>query len=248
MQKIVSRCCALAVILVSLVIFPITANAQSSNVSVIDDADLLTDSEESDIADYLDRLDESINYIVVTSNQIGSSADSILEDYYRSQYSSTSDGVAFIVDMFHREIYMQGYGDLRSKLTSGDCTDITDNVYTYASNGNYYLCIMKAMSQADTVINEGFIVRPMRIIVSALISIIIGFLIVFYWAMYSRKKRSPVEKSRQALLFGAGAVATASIYQTKRYARSSGGGGYHGGGGGGHHGGGGGHSGGGHSF
>ena len=139
-------------------------------------------------------------------------------------------------------------------MFSENATDITDNIYRYATKGDYKTCIIKAFNQADTLTNKGFILRPMRIIVSFLLAIIIGFLVTFFRAMLERSKVKMDGKGAEILMAGAAIAGTAAIYDTRRVRRSQNsssgghsGGGFSGGGGGGFSGGGG-HSGGGHSF
>jgi uncharacterized protein len=188
------------------------------------------------------------------SAEYSSNVDGKLESYYSSHYSNNSDGIAFIIDMYDREVYISGYGEISGRIKNDDATDITDNIYRYASKGDYYSCIYNAFVQADTLVNKGMILRPMRIIVSLLIAIILGFLGTFIAAMLERSHVEYSDGAAQILMTGATIAGTAVIYDTRRVRRSSdtgvhssggysgGGGGFSGGGGGG------GHSGGGHSF
>ena len=164
-----------------LLLAPLNVEASNDNVCVVDDANLLTDEEISDLEDYLDSLNSDVNYLAVTSDtsDYGKNADARLESYYTSIFAGESDGVAFIIDMYDREIVLAGYGDIDGKISNADALDISDNTYTYASKQEYYNCFYKAFYQADAIINKGFILRPMRIIVSFLIAIIIGFLFNF---------------------------------------------------------------------
>jgi uncharacterized protein len=243
----------LVIISLAFLFTPVTALAASSNYYIEDEADLLSDQEEAQLSEYFASLSTDYKYYVVTTYSSGSNTDSKLESYYTSVYSSYDSGVAFIIDMNNREIYMSGYGEAQNKITNGDCYDITDNSYTYAKNGDYYNCIYKSFSQADTLLNHGFILRPMRYIVSLMVATILGFLLTFFRAMFERNEK---RKSCAPEILLAGAIAgTSSIFDTQRVRRSSdsgrsSGGGFSGGGGGGFSGGGGGggHSGGGHSF
>lgn len=249
------------IMLVAFVItfmMPLSVKAASDNVSIQDDAQLLTDSQEQELYDYLSSLDDGINYIAVTAEDSDyNDADSTLEYYYSNTFSKFDNGIAFIIDMYHREVYIQGYGDVQYQLRSDDCTDITDNVYRYASREEYFDCIKTAFTQADTIVNKGFILRPMRFIVSFLISIIVGYFLVFRKAMRQRAKFDPYgDIASTVVTVGAPIAGTVMVYDTIRRHRNSDSGGGHsggfgggfGGGGGGGFSGGGGHSGGGHSF
>ena len=245
--------------LVSLLSLSFSVKAAASNVYIADDAMLLTQDEREDLQKYLESLDEDLNYVAVTvdDNDFDRSTDEILESYYNKKYDDTQAGIAFIIDMYHREIILSGYGDTRFVLKRSDEQDVTDNVYRYAMNGNYYDCMSKAFEQAYTIVNNGFVLRPMRIIVTALISLVIGFLVPFFIAIRGRSKLRLETEDREIIMTGAGVVAATKVYNTaKRRIKTvdefSGGGSSYGRGssfGGGHSGGfsSGGHSGGGHA-
>lgn len=262
MRKFLS---SLLIVFALVFIFPLTAAAASSNVKVVDDAGILTNKETEELEEYLEELDGTVNYLVVTCDDgaMGSSALEKLDNYYRQEFDAYEDGIAFIVDMDTRRIELQGRNKLQYSLDSGDCTDITDNVYKYASDGDYYNCIYHAFRQADLVANYKFVLRPMRIIVSLLIAIIIGFLGTFLKAMADRSKENEIKGVPEMFLVGATFKGLANVYDSKKrkvpeQSHYSGGssGGYHssgggfssGGGGGFSSGGGGGFSSGGHSF
>lgn len=254
MQEIKRFLCA--AVAVFFLMLPVTVDAQTNNIYIFDDADILTYDEELKLQEYLGTLDDDMNYLVATSDtsDYGSDTDSKLRYYYTSVYSSSDDGIAFMVDMDNREIYISGYGKAKQLIKNDDALDITDNVYRYASRGDYYDCIQKAYSQADVIVNKGFILRPMRIIVSLLLAILVGFLFTFIWAVFERSSKNIPDETAQILMAGATIAATAAIYDTRKTRRSSdsgsnfssGGGGFSGGGGG--FSGGSDHSGGGHSF
>lgn len=244
----------IATVALALLFSPITVSAKNDNVYIVDDANLLSTEEYNRLEEYLDSLNPDLKYVAVTtsSGENGYNPDSRLEYYYTSKYSNYDDGIAFIIDMYDREIYMSGYGDMAKKLSSGDAYDITDNVYTYASDGDYYNCIYRAFYQANTEVNEGLIIRPMRIIVALLISIILGFLGTFIFAIVQRADMKPsIDSSDLIFMAGASLVGSAAVYDSRRVRRQSSSSGHSGGGfsggGGGFSGGGGGHSGGGHS-
>lgn len=118
-----------------LLFMPIQSNA-NSNVLVEDNADLLSDKEEENLDNLLRSFDPDINYYAVTneSNLYGKDVDKMLEGFYTSEFPENEDGIAMIIDMYTRTIYLQGYGQIQYELTNSDAYDITDNVYTYATN------------------------------------------------------------------------------------------------------------------
>ena len=226
----------------------VDAEPSYSNVYLFDEASILSSSEEEDIVEYLETLDDDINYLVITydDSDFGSDTDEMLEAYYDAYFSKYDDGIAFAVDMYNREIYISGYGDIQYKITDADAYDITDNAYKFAAKEDYYNCIIKAMNQADTFVNKGFILRPMKYLVLMFLSLIIGYLFAFYKAMLQRANIKMTTSYEDMLLTGANIASGVTVYNTiksRHSSSSSGGGGGSSGGGGG-----GGHSGGGHSF
>ena len=219
-----------------LLLAPLNVEASNDNVCVVDDANLLTDEEISDLEDYLDSLNSDVNYLAVTSDtsDYGKNADARLESYYTSIFAGESDGVAFIIDMYDREIVLAGYGDIDGKISNADALDISDNTYTYASKQEYYNCFYKAFYHADAIINKGFILRPMRIIVAFLISLLLGYLGTFIFAILERSKEELPDSTAEIIMAGAAIAGSATIYDTKKILKqtsSSGsshsGGGYH---------------------
>ncbi len=254
-----------AVIFGLLLLSPISASAADYNVKIVDDANILSNQEVDDLTDYLESLDNNINYLVVTSydRNMGGSALEKLDNYYKREFDAYQDGIAFIIDMDTRRIEMQGRNNYEKRITAGDCYDITDNVYSYASNEDYYGCIYQAFRQANLVANYKNIIRPMRFIVSFFIAVILGFLLNFFKAMYDRSHQNEIKGVPEMFLLGATFTGLANVYESKKsrireqHYSSGSGGNYHssggsfssgGGGGFSSSGGGGGFSSGGHSF
>lgn len=238
-----------------LLMMPTPVHAAEANVYVIDDADIISAEEELELQSYLESLDAEYNYMAITSDYNEYNDPHKLADaYYTDIYSMDDPGVAFIIDMDTRQIYLSGHGTAKKLIDNADAIDITDNIYKYASKGEYYSCFVKGFDQVNALLNSGFILRPMRYIVAALLSIVFGFLLTFFWAMSENRKASAhaTDRMAAAVIAGAAIGASAVIYDSKRTRHvsdsgSSGGGGWSSGGGG-FSGGGGGSSGGGHSF
>ena len=220
-------------------LFSISVDAKESNIYIADEAGLLSEDEINDLEEYFETLNSDFNYVAVTVDHhehYGIDSDEVLEDYYNTYYDDTQSGLAFIIDMYSRRIILSAYGDLRFVLRASDEQDVTDNVYKYASKEDYYDCIYHAFSQAYTICNDGFVLRPMRIIVTVLISLILGFMIPFLRAMKQRNRLRISKEEREIVMAGAGVVAAAQVYDSvKRHidraisssGHSSSGGSYH---------------------
>ena len=103
------------IMLFSILAFP--ASAASRIIDVYDEADLLTDSEESKLIDsvtedYGNALD--INIIFVTTDDAdGKSTQAYADDYYDelTEKQSEYSGILFLIDMDNREITISTAGN-----------------------------------------------------------------------------------------------------------------------------------------
>ncbi|MCI5620789.1 MAG: TPM domain-containing protein [Lachnospiraceae bacterium] len=166
-------------------------------------------------------------------------------DTLEERYGYESSTI-FLIDMDERMIYIYSIGANYKTISKARANTITDNVYRYASDAEYYLCASKAIEQITTVLSGGRIAQPMKYISNAFLALILALLINFIVVRVISKAKKP---GRDELLEGVFAKCTINhpkatmTNQTRVYdPPSSSGGGGGGGGGGGHSGGGGGHS------
>lgn len=256
-------CCAVCLLaMVVIFLLPTSVFAAGGNVFIYDGAGLLSDSEEQELYNQLSGYPSDRNYMIVTESDYMSGSSDMHREMNACYYEKygDSDGVAFLINMSDRQLYSGGFGKCRDEYTSGDARDVTDNVYRYASNGNYYRCLSEALAQIDQVVSNGFILRPMRYAIAILLGIFFGFFIMFIVMVSSRKNRkvAPVIPSdigmtrfRTATFNGMvnPVFLNVVMHRTRRQSSSSSGGSSGGGSsGGGFSGGGGGSSGGGHGF
>ena len=227
-------------------------------VFISDGADLLTEGEEASLYQDMQALTEYGGAAFVSADVSGtSSAEYARQECYK--YFSAESGTVFLIDMGNRNIYIFSTGAMEKTINAGKARTITDNVYSYAKNGDYYGCAKNVFAQEKTILEGGRIAEPMRYICAALVAVMAG-LLIGYWVV--RASRTHSVKPNAALL---GAVRTrfnitdpeVKLTNTKKTpivkvgsggfsggGFSGGGGGFSGGGGGGFSGG----SGGGHSF
>ncbi len=217
-----------------------------------DDADLLSSEEEQKLLDDMKPITQytNVGFDSTDSNDFGDAA-AYAKDYYEKTIGYDNDGTVFVVDMDTRHLQIHSEGAAWSIIGKGYANTITDNVYQYASDGDYYKCASKAYSQIYALLSGGKILQPMRYISAAVLALIIAFMINYIVVMvYSHKKKARDNELLRGMvshcdISNAGSVFT---HQTKEYSpreSSSSGGGSSGGGCGG---GGGGGGGGGHSF
>ena len=152
----------------------------------------------------------------------------------------------FIIDMATRQLAVWSSDDILKTLTQAKGYTITDNVFSYASRGDYARCAETAFNQMYKVLKGEKVSGPMRIISNALLALLAAILLAYLFISARMEQEVKVSLPEIATAtVGAGAVIAAKKLTRKvRHTSSSGGGGggggFGGGGGGGGFGGGGG--------
>ena len=215
-----------------------------------DEAGLITNEEDiKKIRDKMAALTEwgnvAFKTVPVGGNAYGSTA-SLASAYYHEKFG-TESGSVFIIDMDKRNIYIFSDGYNYTIITDGKAEIITDNIYRYATNEDYYTCAYTAFDQINTLLSGGKILEPMRHISNIVVAIVLAFFINFIIVAKSTKiKKEEVNEvikncdvSVTASNITGRKTGTHRVYSPQSSGSSGGGGG---GGGGGSSGGGGGHS------
>ncbi|MBQ6538971.1 MAG: TPM domain-containing protein [Bacilli bacterium] len=227
-----------------------TNEKTSYKALIIDEKDLLSEDEEKSLTDDLRPLTEKGHIAFISTDCPGDTASCARSRYH--ELFNTDSGTIFLIDMENRYLYIFSDGANYKVITSSKAEIITDNVYRYASKEDYYECAHRAFYQMNTLLNGGKISEPMRHITNALLSLYIGFLVCFIFALVtfnSKRDFNLVSENYVKDLALAGFVATV-VGTRKKYNppvdsgsgfSGGGGGGFSGGGGGGFSGGGGGH-------
>ena len=187
-------------ILLLLFIFPfmmLNVHAEevfTYKVLIEDDADLLTDEEEEKLSKSMKRLTEFGNIAFKSIDSNDTSTANFASSYYHSNFG-TSSGTLFVIDMANRQIYIFSDGKNYSVITNSKAEIITDNIYTYATNKNYYECASSAYSQMYTLLNGGKIAEPMRHISNGILALVLAFFINFMTVLFNQhlKKASDDE-------------------------------------------------------
>ncbi len=224
--------------------------ASGYEILVDDEADLLTYEEEKQLVDDMKDCSDYgfILFVSIDKNEFGN-VDKNAQDYYRSRIPD-ENGVMLFIDMDVRKICVYSEGDLQRVVTSSKASIITDNIYTYATEGDYYTTARKGFEQISSVLDGGRIAQPMKYISNACLAILISLIINYFFARTVSKKAKPSDYQIIDSIIGSFSFDNPAARHTNtsrtyspRSSSSSGGGGRSGGGGGG-----GGHSSGSHSF
>ena len=214
---------------------------------ILDEADLLTDSEEKQLLMKMQPITEYGNaaFVSVSENSYSTSAfaDRFLQDTFHYGNSTV-----FVIDMDNRNIWLQSSGEIEDVITVSYANTITDNIYTYASRADYYSCAAKAFEQEYALLDGHKIAQPMKYINNALLAFILALLINYFIVRGVSKARQPDKHELLDNVFTQCRIEHTQarfLNQTKTYSPPSSSGGSSGGHS--HSSGGGGHSSGGHS-
>lgn len=225
---------------------------------VEDNADLFTEAEEAKLLSQLKKLTKYGNMGILTNTSSNSDAASYARSQYISMFGETN-GALFLIDMYNRRLQIFSGKDVFKTLSTAKANEITDLVYTYASDGDYYKTAEETFRLIGISLDGGRVVAPMRYATNALFALGLVLIINFIIIMIQRKRSTKMNVMMNALVYDSKAARSSAVQSVRtvmtkqskrRHVESSGGSGFSGGGGGFSGGGGGGFSGGGggHSF
>lgn len=161
-------------------------------VLVEDDADLLTDEEEDDLAELMKGITEYGGVALKTIDYNSQSTQSYIRDYYADTFGQGS-GTVFLIDMDNRNIWIHSNGRIYRVITRSYADTITDNVYKYASDADYYGCCHEAFSEMLTLLRGNRIAQPMKYISNILLSVIIALFIMYFVVRWISMSKKPEE-------------------------------------------------------
>ena len=243
---------ALLCLIVLLTILPVTALADGESgyrVVIDDEADLLTEAEELLLSSVMEKVLPYGNAAFVSVNTNPTTPERLAESKFLEFFEDTS-GALLIIDMSNRYIQLIADGAVYKVVTKTRCNEITDNIYAYASKGQYAICANKAFEQVVKLLEGERVAAPFRYVTNAFLAVCLALLGNFaLMSLQRRKKVAPenalnvkvaVNTASSAAKVGAVAAVALTMLNQRRtkHVESSGGG--HSGGGGGFGGGGGG--------
>lgn len=144
----------------TLVLMCIVMSAMALKTRVIDQAKLLSSSEQTSLEDAVSKLCETypVDLVLVTiDNANGKSARDFADDYYDyNGYGVGQDatGMLFLIDMDNRELYISTTGAMIDVITDIRREAILDSGYEHLVSGNYYRCFQAMLSQTEQYITQ----------------------------------------------------------------------------------------------
>lgn len=226
---------------------PLISYTNESNgykVLIEDNENLLTEEEEKLLSEDMKPLTDYGN-IAFASASCTNVTELCARDIYNSKFGD-DNGTLFLIDMADRMIYIYSKGHNYDVVTGYKARVITDNVYLYATRGDYYGCAKEGFRQVQKLLAGEKIAAPMRYITNGLLSLFLGFLICFAFIASAskmnkntRRKKNNYVKSLAIANFAAVVTGTHKVYNPPSDSGSGfssggsfGGGGFSGGGGG----------------
>lgn len=243
-------CICISILLSTLIIVPKAEEPSSKKVNessgydyfIQDEANLFNRNEEAVLTNILYEISEFGHAGVITLDDDPSGNTERYAYDYMMEHYRYKNAVLLIIDMDCRLITVWGNGDIQQRVQQYSTT-ITDNIYEYASDGNYFECAKEGLDEINAVLKGLKIAQPMKYLSNACLAIILALLIGYVVARRTSQAAKVSNAETQKSLFSKftfkdpKAIYTGS---TKEYSPvqsssggSSGGGGSGGGGGGG---------------
>lgn len=159
-----------------------------------DDAQLLSDEEETELITQMQEITAYGNVAFKTIDDNDWSAEYYARQYYQSQFG-TDSGTLLLIDMDNRMLWIHSDGAVYRVITTAYANTITDNVYRYASSGDYGDCAMETFVQIHTLLRGQKIAQPMKYISNGLLAVIIALILNYGLVSYYARLKKPDKKT-----------------------------------------------------
>lgn len=162
---------------------------------ILDEANLLTPEQEQMLLKDMEPLLPYGNVIFSSVKLKNKNFEKYSEDTYYKHFGN-EPGVNFQIDMGNRKITLSASTGME-EIIGSERDSIVDNIYTYATNGDYYTCAKECYHQIDIILKDGEIAHDMKHINNGILAFILGLIINFI--IVSATARKSVSKKK---LFG----------------------------------------------
>ena len=137
---------------------------------------------ESVVCDDAGLLNELTGYANIAIYTVSSKTS--LDEFERSREKRKelfrdTDSAVFMIDMYLRKIVIHRYGSVEKYFTNAMANNITNNVASYATQKNYYLCCSTAVEQMLKTIEGESIPSPMKYLGNGCIALSLSALLIF---------------------------------------------------------------------
>lgn len=183
------------------------ADVPTTNGNLLyDGADILTDTEEKELIEKLNRVSGEFNVDIAIATVDGTgdmSVDEYVNYYYDHSglgYGVEREGVLFLIDMDSRKFrILSNGGHVAAKAISSDVIDdITDTVTSDLSDGNYVSAFNSYIDECEYQINGQINGFPFKGVRNFIISLVIGLVIALIVTGVMKGKLKSVRKQTEA--------------------------------------------------
>lgn len=214
-RKIFTLLCVLTLIVgLSILNIPVCAEEIPQDRQLprlVDDADLLTDSEEQELNTELDEISEKqqCDVVVVTENSLdGKSAQDYADDFFDYNgygYGDEDSGVLFLIGMDERKWAITTYGYGITAFTDYGLEYMEDEFLSYLSDGEYMEAFSKYATLCDDLLTQARDGHPYDVdcdddkpdvftmIFWGVVDLLIGFVVAFIMAQVKKSKLKSVK-------------------------------------------------------
>ena len=175
-----------SVFLALMLCFALALRADAAQMPrLVDAADLLTQNQEAELLDRLDRVSQElqVDVVIVTMESLGGySADAVVEAYYDEYgfgFGPNRDGVLLLLSMAERDYRILSNGFAADAISMSDIDTIGDHIVDELSAGEYMEAFMEFTSLCVYEIEGARNGFPFAFGKSLLISLGIGFAVAF---------------------------------------------------------------------
>lgn len=165
----------------------------SYRVLIEDDAQLLNEEDEQALTASMREITAYGNVAFKTIDSNNRDTESYARQYYKEQFG-TASGTLFLIDMDNRNIWIHSDGNLYKVITKSYADTITDNVYRYASGGDYYACAAHTYEQILALLKGYKIAQPMKYISNGLLAVILALLLNYGLVCFFARIKKPGRK------------------------------------------------------
>jgi len=200
---IVLLCCSLPVA-ISVEAAPVAGALLGTETLVFDEADLLTDAEESELTEKLLNVSHTYNaqiVIATTASTDGGNIDAfinLLYDEMKFGYGENHDGVLLLVCMECREYRILSNGFAADAITLNDIDYIGEAIVPDLSDGNYAAAFSTFISECEYYINGHLNGFPFDAGANLAIALVIGIVAGVIVALVLKGQLKSVRKQNQA--------------------------------------------------
>lgn len=150
----------LLTILLGAALFVLPVSAETKNV--YDQAGILRTQDEERLQSLAEQYHEEwdMNFLAVTTDDTGGkTTEEYADDFYDGCFpeSEEEDGVLFLIDMDHREIYLSTSGEAIRYLTDARIDRILDEAFEKIADEEYYGTFLTFFEETNAYLEQGIV-------------------------------------------------------------------------------------------